>query len=147
VTGNAGLLEYHLEQHCLPPLTQSLIQSDPIGESLPTDYCYHGLVRLFLLVLVCQVPSHYGYRACSVTSFSWDTWVVLRVGRSGLVVYNPDVMAVRLALCSAGCWLGFVAFPTTISLIVCHWVELGVYILSHFSLGGLAGSMAGVAVV
>jgi len=48
-------------------------------------------------------------------------------------------MTARSAVFSASRRIGFVGFPISISLIVCHWVPLGVYIRSDFLLGGFGG--------
>jgi len=57
------------------------------------------------------------------------------------------VIAARSAVCSASCRIGFVVFPTSISLIVCHWVLLGVDVHSDFLLRGLADWVNCLAVV
>jgi len=73
--------------------------------------------------------------------------VVFRVLWLRLVVYAAHGMAANSAVCSASCCIGFVAFPTSISLIICHRVRLGIHPPSAFQLGGLASCVNWLAVV
>ena len=56
-------------------------------------------------------------------------------------------MAAPLAVCSASPRIGFIAFPTSSSLILCHRFGLGVYVHSDFQLGELVGCVNWLAVV
>jgi len=147
VTGDSALLQYHLEYHGLPRVAQYLIESDSICESLDTHHCDHRLDELFPLVLVRQILSQYRYRVCFVLSFTGGALVVFQVFRLGLVVQGVHAMATRSALGSVSCGIGLVALPTSISLIVCYRVPLGIYLGSDFLLTGSAGYVNWLAVV